>query len=86
MKMAEHKYWNPIIETLPRERLVEIELKRFRETLRWAKESSPFYMQKLHGIEPEDIRTLEDVAKVPLAWLGWFGIKSLTIVVHLYRA
>jgi hypothetical protein len=60
-----NKYWNPIIETLPRERLMEIELKRFRETLRWAKESSPFYRQKLHGIEPEDIRTLEDVAKVP---------------------
>jgi len=60
------KYWNPIVETLPRERLTEIELKRFRETLRWAKESSPFYKKKLHGIEPEDIRTLEDVAKVPM--------------------
>ena len=32
------KYWNPILETLPRERLMEIELKRFREALRWAKE------------------------------------------------
>ena len=60
------KYWNPIVETLPRERLTEIELKRFRETLRWAKESSPFYKKKLHGIEPEDIRTPEDVAKVPM--------------------
>jgi phenylacetate-coenzyme A ligase PaaK-like adenylate-forming protein len=28
------KYWNPIIETLPRKKLTEIELKRFRETLR----------------------------------------------------
>ena len=60
------KYWNPVVETLPRERLTEIELKRFRETLRWAKEGSPFYKKKLHGIEPEDIRTLEDVAKVPM--------------------
>ncbi len=60
------KYWNPIIETLPRERLLEIELKRFREALRWAKERSPFYRRKLQGIEPEDIRTLEDVAKVPM--------------------
>lgn len=60
------KYWNPIIETLPRERLVEIELKRFRELLRWAKDQSPFYKRKLHGIEPEDIRTMEDVAKVPV--------------------
>ena len=60
------KYWNPIIETLPRERLMEIELKRFREALRWAKEDSPFYKKKLHGIEPEDIRTLEDISKVPM--------------------
>jgi phenylacetate-CoA ligase len=60
------KYWNPIIETLPREKLREIELKRFRELLRWAKDQSPFYKRKLHGIEPEDIRTMEDVAKVPV--------------------
>jgi phenylacetate-CoA ligase len=62
----ERKYWNPIIETLPRERLREIELKRFREVLRWAKETSPFYKKKLQGIEPEDIRTFEDVSKVPI--------------------
>jgi phenylacetate-coenzyme A ligase PaaK-like adenylate-forming protein len=65
MKLMEKnkKYWNPIIETLPRERLIEIELRRFREICRWAKENSPFYKRKLYGIEPEDIRTLEDVAK-----------------------
>jgi phenylacetate-CoA ligase len=62
----EKKYWNPIIETLPREKLQEIELKRFRELLRWAKDQSPFYKKKLHGIEPEDIRTMGDVAKVPM--------------------
>jgi phenylacetate-CoA ligase len=60
------KYWNPIIETLPREKLQEIELKRFRDLLRWAKDLSPFYKRKLRGIEPEDIRTMEDVAKVPV--------------------
>ena len=55
-----------MIETLPRERLQQIELKRFRELLRWAKDNSPFYGRKLRGIEPEDIRTMEDVAKVPV--------------------
>lgn len=60
------EYWNPLIETLPREKLVQIELKRFRELLQWAKENSPFYSRKLQGIEPEDIRNLEDVAKVPM--------------------
>jgi phenylacetate-CoA ligase len=65
MKVAK-KYWNPMIETLPREKLQEIELKRFRELLRWAKDQSPFYKKKLHGIEPEDIRGMEDVTKVPM--------------------
>jgi len=55
-----------MIETLPRERLQQIELKRFRELLRWGKDNSPFYGRKLRGIEPEDIRTMEDVAKVPV--------------------
>jgi phenylacetate-CoA ligase len=41
----ERKYWNPAVETLPRERLVEIELKRFRELLRWSQENSPFYKE-----------------------------------------
>jgi len=59
-------YWNPIIETLPRERLIQIELKRFRELLRWAKENSPFYRRKLRGIDPQDIESLEDVARVPM--------------------
>jgi phenylacetate-coenzyme A ligase PaaK-like adenylate-forming protein len=36
----------------------------FREALRLAKEDSPFYRRKLHGIEREDIQTFEDVAKV----------------------
>jgi len=65
-KEGNKRYWNPVIETLPRERLLKIELKRFREVLRWAKKDSPFYRKKLHGIEPEDIRTLEDVSKVPI--------------------
>ncbi len=60
------QYWNPFIETLPREKLIKIELKLFRVLLQWAKENSPFYRRKLHGIDPQDIRSLEDIAKVPM--------------------
>ncbi len=62
---AAKQYWNPMIETLPREKLVQIQLKRFRELLRWSQENSPFYRRKMKGINPEDIRTLDDLAKVP---------------------
>lgn len=59
-------FWNPFLETLPREKLVEIELKNFRKYLQYAKKHSAFYRKKLEGIAPEDIRTREDVKNLPL--------------------
>jgi phenylacetate-CoA ligase len=59
-------YWNPFLETLPRERLVEIELKNFHEYLRYAKEKSAFYRKKFEGIDPEDLKTREDIKGLPL--------------------
>ena len=32
-------YWNPFLETLPRENLIEIELKNFRKYLQYAKKN-----------------------------------------------
>jgi phenylacetate-coenzyme A ligase PaaK-like adenylate-forming protein len=40
-------YWNPYLETLPRETLRTIEPKNFREILRHAKKSSPFIHYRL---------------------------------------
>jgi phenylacetate-coenzyme A ligase PaaK-like adenylate-forming protein len=47
--------WKPYVETLPRERLRGLELKNFREILRYAKKSSPFYRDMLRGVEPEEV-------------------------------
>jgi phenylacetate-CoA ligase len=61
------QYWNPILETLPREKLVELQLKKFKSIFNWAYEHSKFY-HKLYaeaGIEPGDIRTFEDIRKIP---------------------
>ena len=59
------EYWNPFLETLPREKLVEIELKNFRKYMRYAKEHSIFYRKKFEGIEPEDLKTREDIKSLP---------------------
>jgi phenylacetate-CoA ligase len=59
-------YWNPFLETLPRERLVAIELKNFHEVLRYAKEKSVFYRKKFEDIDPEDLKTREDIKGLPL--------------------
>jgi len=60
-------YWNPILETMPREKLRELQVKKFRRIFTWAYENSPFY-RKLYrdaGMEPGDIKTYEDIKRVP---------------------
>ena len=61
------KYWNPPLETLPHEKLANLQLKKFQNIFKWAYEHSKFY-HKLYqdaGIEPGDIKTLADIHKVP---------------------
>jgi phenylacetate-CoA ligase len=60
------KYWNPYLETLDRSGLVELELKNFRKYMRYAKAHSALYGKALQEIEPEDIRTIEDIKRLPL--------------------
>jgi len=61
------KYWNPFIETMPIERLRDLQLKKFKRALLWAYNNSPFYRRiyKEAGLEPEDIKTHEDIRRVP---------------------
>ncbi len=66
--MAENSiYWNPLLETLPREKLRELQLRKFKRIAEWAYERSPFYrtLYKNAGMEPGDIKTYEDIKKVP---------------------
>ena len=66
MTYSERKYWNPYVETLPRDKITELQLKNLRKLIRYSKENSVFYMEKYSGIEPEDVKSLEDVRKLPL--------------------
>jgi phenylacetate-CoA ligase len=66
MGVMAHNYWNPFLETLPREKLNLIQIKNFRKIFAYAKEHSALYREKHQGIAPEDIRTIEDIRRVPL--------------------
>ncbi len=60
-------YWNHILETLPYERLRQLQLKKFRRIVDWAYNNSPFY-KKLYrdsGFEPGDLKKFEDIQKIP---------------------
>jgi len=60
-------YWNPILETLPQEKLQTLQLKKFKRMVEWAYNNSPFYHRLYQGagLEPEDIKAFEDIQKVP---------------------
>ncbi|TET94290.1 MAG: phenylacetate--CoA ligase family protein [Desulfobacteraceae bacterium] len=60
-------YWNPILETLPQEKLQALQLNKFRRMVEWAYNNSPFYRRLYQeaGLEPGDIKAFEDIQKVP---------------------
>jgi len=60
-------YWNPFLETLPREKLEALQLKKFKRILQWAYDHSPFYRRVYReaGLEPDDIKTFADIRRVP---------------------
>jgi phenylacetate-CoA ligase len=59
-------FWNPYIETLSRDRITKIQLKNLRELICYAQKNVNLYQEKLSGIKPEDIRSIEDLKKLPL--------------------
>jgi hypothetical protein len=66
-------YWNKETETLPREKLEELQLQRFREQMQYMYDRSPMYRRKYDaaGIKPADIRK-----SGPTSTLGGFSLHS----------
>ena len=60
--------FNSKIEKLPRAKIKELQLKNLKKTVKLVYENVPFYQKKFKElkIKPEDIKTLDDVRKLPL--------------------
>ena len=54
-------------ETLSREKMRKLQLKRLKEIVKYAYENVPFYKKKYDeaGVKPSDIKTLKDIEKLP---------------------
>jgi phenylacetate-CoA ligase len=65
--IADQKYWNPVLETLPRDRLRDLQLKKFKRIFQWAYDHSKFHrnLYQKAGLGPGDIRLFEDIRRVP---------------------
>ncbi len=61
-------YWNPFLETLPPEKLQDLQIRKFKRIFTWAYERSKFHRALYNdaGIEPGDIRSMDDIWKVPM--------------------
>ena len=59
--------WNDEFECMPVEKLKAFQLEKLKETVAWIGEKVPFYRNRFKemGIGPDDLKSLEDVAKLP---------------------
>lgn len=59
--------WNAEYETMARDALAELQLRRLQATVAWVYERVPHYKQALDagGLRPRDIRGLDDLRKLP---------------------
>jgi phenylacetate-CoA ligase len=59
--------WNDKFECMPVEELKKFQLEKLKETIAWVSEKVPFYKNKFKemGIKASDLKSLEDVAKLP---------------------
>src|SRR4030042_3562925 len=67
LKKERNLYWNPILETLPLEKLRDLQLMKFKKIFQWAYKRSKFHRRLYQeiGLKPGDIKSYDDVAKVP---------------------
>ncbi|HEC82688.1 MAG TPA: phenylacetate--CoA ligase family protein [Thermoplasmatales archaeon] len=61
------KFWDEKIETMPINELKEIQYKRLKKIVKMVYEKNEIYHKKFDeaGIKPDDIKTLEDIKKLP---------------------
>ena len=59
--------WNEEFECMPVEKLKAFQLEKLKETVAWINEKVPFYRDRFKelGIGPDDLKDLEDIAKLP---------------------
>jgi phenylacetate-CoA ligase len=60
-------FWDQSAETMTRQELEKLQLQRLQDTVQRVAKQVPFYQQKFAelGVHPDDIRSLEDVRRLP---------------------
>ncbi len=63
-------YWNKSAETMPRDKLEKLQGEKLKKLANYVYEKVDFYHKKFDemGIKPSDIKSAEDIAKLPLTY------------------
>ncbi len=66
-RVAEQRYWDPAVETLPRPELEALQLSALRDHLDHAYQGSRWYRRAFDaaGVTPGEIRSLADIVRLP---------------------
>ena len=65
--MGDTSYWNPAHETMPRDRLEALQLRKLRNLVGWADAKVPFHSKRLRdaGVTADSIASLDDLRRIP---------------------
>jgi phenylacetate-CoA ligase len=65
--MAESPYWNPRHETMPRDELHALQLRKLKRLVEWTEAQVPYQSKKLHdaGVTADSMNSLDDLRRIP---------------------
>ena len=66
--MKESPYWNPRHETMPRDQLEALQVRKLRNLVQWADEQVPWQSKRLRdaGVTADQIDSIDDLRRIPL--------------------
>ena len=66
--MKESPYWNPRHETMPRDQIEALQLRKLKNLVGWAEAKVPWQAKRLKaaGVSPDSIKSLKDLRRIPM--------------------
>ncbi|MDQ4095471.1 MAG: phenylacetate--CoA ligase family protein, partial [Actinomycetota bacterium] len=64
---AESPYWNPRHETMPRDELEALQVRKLKNLLEWTDAQVPYHSKRLSdaGVKADSVTSLQDLQRIP---------------------
>ncbi len=66
--MKESPYWNPRHETMPRDQIEALQVRKLKNLIAWTQARVPWQAARLEtaGVTPDSIKSLDDLRRLPM--------------------